>query len=320
MLFRETKGCVWNVHGRVENANGFFYIRKLNNAHTYGAEVHIMNHSCINSDLVVDLIVEGVRDNPLTRPVHAIRDFKLGYGLRVSYLQAWLGVEKAKGDIFGDYLMSFDQLRWYVDVAKSCNLGSYIEFECDNDSKLFKRLFVAFHNCISGFDYYRPLLFLDGTFFKRRFRGNLLAVIGKDGNQRTQEIWFFPVCFTIVGLEHQDNWCWVLEHLSSIVSSGQNITFVLDCNLELLEVLPKVFPMAFHAYCLYHLKMNLRHHLHDCNVDGDSDVVLPPLSRKQPGRPNKKMIRSNSEKVRQIICGRCGKVGNHNKKLCKEAL
>ncbi|KAL7233467.1 hypothetical protein ACSBR1_017147 [Camellia fascicularis] len=34
-----------------------------------------------------------------------------------------------------------------------------------------------------------------------------------------------------------------------------------DRNLGLVEVLPKVFPMAFHAYCLYHLKMNLRHHL-----------------------------------------------------------
>ncbi|XP_028108642.1 uncharacterized protein LOC114307431 [Camellia sinensis] len=52
----------------------------------------------------------------------------------------------------------------------------------------------------------------------------------------------------------------------------------------------------------------------DCNVDGDSEVVIPHLSKKQPGRPNKKRIRLNGEKVRQITCSRCGKVGNHNKK------
>ncbi|XP_028077597.1 uncharacterized protein LOC114279543 [Camellia sinensis] len=184
-LFRETKGCMWNVHGIVENANGFFYIRKLNNVHTCGAEVRTMTHSRMSFDLVADLIVEGVRDNPLTHPVYIVRDFKLGYGLRVSYRQAWLGVEKAKCEIFGDYLMSFDQLRWYVDVEKSCNPGSYIEFECDDDTKRFKRLFVSFHGSISGFDYCRPFLFLDGTFLKGRFRGNLLAATGKDGNQDT---------------------------------------------------------------------------------------------------------------------------------------
>ncbi|XP_028109550.1 uncharacterized protein LOC114308207 [Camellia sinensis] len=210
-LFRETKGCMWNVHGRVENANGFFYIRKLNNVHTCGAKVRTMNYSRMSSDLVVDLIVKGVRDNPLTRPVHVVWDFKLGNGLR---------------------------LRWYVDVAKSCNPWSYIEFECDDDIKRLKILFVVFHGSIGGFDYCRPLLFLDGTFLKGIFRGNLVAATGKDGNQG-----FFPVCFVVVGSENQDNWRWFFEHLSTIVSPKRNIAFMSDRNLRLVEILLKLITL-----------------------------------------------------------------------------
>ncbi|XP_028056112.1 uncharacterized protein LOC114260234 [Camellia sinensis] len=419
-LFRKTKGCMWNDHGRVENNNRFFYIRKLNNVHTYGAEVCTMNHSRMRFDLVADLIVKCVRDNPLTRPIYVVWDFKLGYGLR------------------------------------SCNPGSCIEFECGDDTKRFKRLFIAFHGRISGFDYCQPLLFLDGTFVKRRFRRNLLVATGKDGNQG-----FFPVCFAIVGSKNQDNWHWFLEHLCTIVSPRENITFVSDRNLGLVEVLPKVFPMTFHAYCLYYLKMNLRHHLrgifhglkeklitlfgkcayapteetihqclgelkteeerhfpitklidsvrikltrgiakwrelvnkwngvicpkmesklhdafntsrpwivsssvndvyevhshpsvsvdisrqicscgewqlkgvpcahavgaiqksgHDLSLFADQYFYVQSYREKQPGTPNEKRIRSNGEKVKQVTCGRYGKVGNHNKKSCKEDL
>ncbi|KAI8567785.1 hypothetical protein RHMOL_Rhmol02G0148900 [Rhododendron molle] len=48
--------------------------------------------------------------------------------------------------------------------------------------------------------------------------------------------------------------------------------------------------------------------------------ILPPLSKKPLGRPKKKRIHSNGEKVRKMKCGRRGKMGNHNKLTCKEDL
>ncbi|KAG5540568.1 hypothetical protein RHGRI_020698 [Rhododendron griersonianum] len=54
-------------------------------------------------------------------------------------------------------------------------------------------------------------------------------------------------------------------------------------------------------------------------VSGDV-VLLPPLSRKPPGRNKKKRIRSFGEKVRPIKCTRCGKRGSHNRRSCKEAI
>ncbi|KAF7150876.1 hypothetical protein RHSIM_Rhsim02G0220600 [Rhododendron simsii] len=54
-------------------------------------------------------------------------------------------------------------------------------------------------------------------------------------------------------------------------------------------------------------------------VAGDA-VILPPISRKPPGRNKKKRIRSFGEKVRAIKCARCGKRGSHNRRSCKEAI
>ncbi|KAI8552166.1 hypothetical protein RHMOL_Rhmol06G0244400 [Rhododendron molle] len=55
--------------------------------------------------------------------------------------------------------------------------------------------------------------------------------------------------------------------------------------------------------------------------EGASDaVILPPFSRKPPGRNKKKRIRSFGEKVRPIKCTRCGKRGSHNRRNCKEAI
>ncbi|KAH7857528.1 hypothetical protein Vadar_013655 [Vaccinium darrowii] len=52
----------------------------------------------------------------------------------------------------------------------------------------------------------------------------------------------------------------------------------------------------------------------------NEDVILPPLSKKPPGRPKSRRIPSRGEKVSQIRCGRCHKLGNHNRSTCKEAM
>ncbi|KAL7257036.1 hypothetical protein ACSBR1_010881 [Camellia fascicularis] len=48
--------------------------------------------------------------------------------------------------------------------------------------------------------------------------------------------------------------------------------------------------------------------------------ILPSTVRRPPGMPKKKRIPSKGEKVQQIRCGRCGRLGNHNRKTCTEPI
>lgn len=66
------------------------------------------------------------------------------------------------------------------------------------------------------------------------------------------------MAFAIVDSEDEDNWRWCLQQLVDVVGEERTLTFISDRNKGLLAALPKVFPSAHHAFCLHHLKGNLR--------------------------------------------------------------
>ncbi|CAL5371217.1 unnamed protein product [Camellia sinensis] len=179
---RKERGCLWAIHCRAQRANVFFYIKRFSDVHSCGTDVRTSKNPRVSSDLVSSTISEIVRDKPLTRPCEVVTILKRDYELDVSYHVVWLGVEKAKAGIHGDHSLSFDQLRWYSDAVMRYNPGSYLNIDYDASSQQFCRFFVSFATCISGFNSCRPLLFLDGTFLKGKYKGQLLAATAKDRN------------------------------------------------------------------------------------------------------------------------------------------
>lgn len=181
--FAESIGCAWSVHARVLSSNEILCVKKLDSVHNCGAVVRTHTNPRTGSDLVLSVVADRVRAQPLTRPTDIVFDMKNDYGLDISYRVAWLAVEKARGEVYGDHAMSFDQLRWYSDSVMEKNPNSYINLEFHQQTGRFVRYFISFRACIDGFNHCRPLLFLDGTFLKGRFKGNLLATTAKDGNK-----------------------------------------------------------------------------------------------------------------------------------------
>ncbi|XP_028064024.1 uncharacterized protein LOC114267217 [Camellia sinensis] len=196
--FVEATGCKWSVHARMLPSNGVLCVKRFNSVHTCGVAVRTYRNPRTGSDLVSNVVADRVRDQPLTRPTDVVFDLRNEYGLEISYRVTWLGVEKAMGEMYGDHAMSFDQLRWYSDYVMEKNPNSYINLDFEQNTGRFVRYFISFRAYIDGFKHCRPLLFLDGTFLKGRFKGNMLAATAKDGNQG-----LFPVVFAVVILKMQ---------------------------------------------------------------------------------------------------------------------
>ena len=159
----KSQDCKWCVHASLEKSSGFFCIRSFYNEHTCGAAVHTSKSSRISSEIVANLMVNHIREKPLTRSIDVVHHFHSNYGLTITYHHEWWGVERVRNKLYGDTSLSFDHLRWYINVAKETNPGSLFVLDYDESTKCIKHLFVSFNALICGFNYVHLLLFLDGT-------------------------------------------------------------------------------------------------------------------------------------------------------------
>ncbi|XP_008391150.2 uncharacterized protein [Malus domestica] len=256
---KSSDGCKWHVCASVCRANSFFYIKTLNNVHLCTSVIHEQNSAMITSKMISSLLVDQIREKSSIKPIDIVKDVKQNYGLDISYYNAWQAKQMAKIEVHGDESLSYSQLAWYRDALISTNSGSYCVVECDPNTLRFWRLFVCYGACIEGFRWCRPLLFIDETNLKSKYKGQLIGATGKNGNQGS-----FPFAFAIVDKENEENWRWFFENLAKVLTpQGRTITFVIDHNnvidhnKDVIEAISNRFPTFHLAFCLKNLKKNL---------------------------------------------------------------
>ncbi|XP_026417211.1 uncharacterized protein LOC113312689 [Papaver somniferum] len=209
--------CTWMIHAvAIDSTCDVFRIKKYVGRHTCGAGVKLRSPK-VSKKLVHNLIHDRVMHNPLIKP-REIEDYiKVGAGVNIKYHHAYHGLEQSHHEIFGNDVKSYSDLVWWVNSLKETNPGSYADFQFNDATQTFERLFIAIGACIEG---------------------------------------FYPLAFALVPGEDVDNWDWFMCNLSNIVDD-RPITFMSDRHEGLLRVIPKNFPTSRHGYCYYHLQGNL---------------------------------------------------------------
>ncbi|XP_020271073.1 uncharacterized protein LOC109846259 [Asparagus officinalis] len=197
--YKETYGCPWMLFASPVKNEKRIEIKSLS------------GQSRASRRFVAEQLRPVLKVRPEIRSKDVQKEFLTRYGLRLEYSKIWWGKERAQEAMNGDSYESYDQLRWYEQKVKETNPGSYICI--DQNEGRFKRLFICYAACIVGFlNGCRPLLFLDGTFLKDRYKGLLLSAVAYDGDQG-----IFPLAYCICDQENVDNWSWFLQGLWSIL-------------------------------------------------------------------------------------------------------
>ncbi|XP_017985321.1 PREDICTED: uncharacterized protein LOC108663931 [Theobroma cacao] len=99
----------------------------------------------------------------------------------------------------------------------------------------------------------RPMVTIDATHLKGRFKGVLFVVVCKDANECV-----YPVVFGIGHVEDEDSWTWFLSKLPDAVRCPENTMFISDQHLGIKKAIQNAYPEAHHGLCDYHLKKNFK--------------------------------------------------------------
>lgn len=193
-------------------------------------------HSCCRSSknrharpkILAKKLLPTIRHTPKMKLKAIIGECQNRWGVVLNIYQAGRVRKEALKLIHGAEQEQYTHLRSYADELLRSNPNStvIIKTEMGEDGPVFQRMYVCFAACKLAFARYcRPLIGLDGCFLKGVYGGQLLAAVGKDGNNQ-----MFPIAFAVVEAETKDSWQWFMELLMEDLNSirQREWTFISD--------------------------------------------------------------------------------------------
>ncbi|KAF7152728.1 hypothetical protein RHSIM_Rhsim01G0157800 [Rhododendron simsii] len=307
----KVKSCQWNIHARLDKVSGCFYIKRYYNVHSCVVVGRTTKNCHANSTLISQLIKDDVRDKSKKRPVDVVDDLKEYYGVDLKMvMQGNLRTALASTNVkYKESLIRvFLKCAYAPTVAK---FNQHMELELhvvDMVDRIRKKMMTSM--CL-----------------RRERASKWEQVICPYGESRLEKLYdlvktwkvipssadIFEVDtdpFVSVDIErHTCSCCWwqlngfpCCHAVCVIKYSGKDLNLYVERYFH-VESYCQVYSKP-----IYPVASLWKGDVVDCGTS-----ILPPLSKKPPGRPKKKRIRSNREKVREMKCGRCGKMGNHNK-------
>ncbi|XP_038888366.1 uncharacterized protein LOC120078210 [Benincasa hispida] len=224
----------------VEVGCDIFKITKYMRSHT--CSIGILNHD--HKQATTTVVGELIKDKftgigRVYKPRHIIEDMKKEYGVNISYDKAWRARETAYALARGTPEESCIVLHTYGEALNMENLGTRFEIKLENDVH-FKYMFMALGPCIRGFSSCRPVIIVDGSHLKEKYKGAILVGVSMDGNNQV-----YPLAYAIVDNETDRAWKWFMSNLKCVIGEPPKLVFVSDRAVSIGNAIRVVFPQHF---------------------------------------------------------------------------
>ncbi|XP_028785917.1 uncharacterized protein LOC114741821 [Neltuma alba] len=201
------EGCPWWIIARATtNRSPFLIVTQLKNEHVHNAqEIMQVTHGG-RVALTSSIIIEEVRNHTDKRPNKIRRTLARGYGVKLTYKQAYRAKEKALKEIQGRPEQSYMLIPWICQRLKETDRKTVAEWVATFNNT-FERIFIAYGCCVESFlSEAIHILYIDGTHLSGPYRGTLLSASAYDANNE-----LLPFAYAIVNGETYEEWAWFLN-------------------------------------------------------------------------------------------------------------
>ena len=248
--------CKWRLRvARIEGLD-FFFVRVFKNVHECSQVMNLHpGHRQASCRLVGDEIkqkYDGIARQ--YRPKEIALDFQNQYGVRISYEKAWRARESALNSLRGTPEESFRLLPLWCSMLEKNNPETLTRIETAVDNS-FLYFFMALGQSRAGFNKVRPVVAVDGTHLKGKYKGTLYVAACFDSNEQ-----IFPLAFGIGDTENESSYTWFFERFKEAYGEVDSLVFITDRHKGLERAIAKVYPNAYHGHCMYHLSCNVKQH------------------------------------------------------------
>ncbi|XP_060202735.1 protein FAR1-RELATED SEQUENCE 4-like [Lycium barbarum] len=119
----------------------------------------------------------------------------------------------------------------------------------------FKYAFFAYGASIEGWKHCRPVMMVNATFLKSKYRGVLMIAVAKDGNNN-----IFPLAFGIADSENNESYRWFFRHVKKVFGTRKDLSILSDRHASIATAIKELYPDTKHGICIYHMEKNLQKH------------------------------------------------------------
>lgn len=220
--------CAWRVYCSYEKSKHKLQIKAYNGKHIC---IRSGYSKMLKSSSIAQLFEERLRLNPNLTAKDMVDEIKRNYNLIVTDDQCRKAKTKLSKERRASHEAHFSRIWDYQAEIFQTNPGTKMEIETiqgpnPGSKQRFDRLYVCFEaQRNSWMSSCRPIIGLDGAFLKWDVKGQLLAAVGRDGDNR-----IVPVAWAVVEIENDSNWDWFVNHLKVDLGldDGRNITIISD--------------------------------------------------------------------------------------------